>query len=57
MDALAVRGLRHTGLHATTLCSPTRASLLTGELVRLVAELDTDVAVSASTTDSSLAAQ
>ena len=30
MDALAARGLRYTGFHTTALCSPTRASLLTG---------------------------
>ena len=30
MDALAERGLRYTNFHATALCSPTRASLLTG---------------------------
>lgn len=30
VDGLAARGLRYTGFHTTTLCSPTRASLLTG---------------------------
>ncbi|MFT9480330.1 sulfatase-like hydrolase/transferase [Streptomyces sp. 11-1-2] len=30
MDALASGGLRYTNFHTTTLCSPTRASLLTG---------------------------
>ncbi|AEM84407.1 arylsulfatase [Streptomyces violaceusniger] len=30
MDALATGGLRYTNFHTTTLCSPTRASLLTG---------------------------
>lgn len=30
MDALAERGLRYTNFHTTALCSPTRASLLTG---------------------------
>lgn len=30
MDALAGRGVRYTNFHATALCSPTRASLLTG---------------------------
>lgn len=30
MDALAAGGLRYTNFHTTTLCSPTRASLLTG---------------------------
>jgi arylsulfatase len=30
MDALASQGLRYTNFHATALCSPTRASLLTG---------------------------
>jgi arylsulfatase len=30
MDALAAGGLRYTNFHATPLCSPTRASLLTG---------------------------
>jgi arylsulfatase len=30
MDALAAGGLRFTGFHTTALCSPTRASLLTG---------------------------
>jgi len=29
-DALAHRGLRYSNFHTTTLCSPTRASLLTG---------------------------
>jgi len=30
IDALAAGGLRYTNFHATALCSPTRASLLTG---------------------------
>ncbi|MEU8144403.1 arylsulfatase [Nonomuraea sp. NPDC048901] len=30
MDALAAGGLRYTNFHTTTLCSPTRAALLTG---------------------------
>ncbi|MGO4758432.1 sulfatase-like hydrolase/transferase, partial [Streptomyces sp. 2MCAF27] len=30
MDALATDGLRYANFHTTTLCSPTRASLLTG---------------------------
>lgn len=30
MDALATGGLRYANFHTTTLCSPTRASLLTG---------------------------
>lgn len=30
IDALAARGLRYTNFHTTTLCSPTRACLLTG---------------------------
>ncbi|MFF7656076.1 arylsulfatase [Streptomyces sp. NPDC007983] len=30
MDALAAGGLRYANFHTTTLCSPTRASLLTG---------------------------
>ena len=30
MDALAENGLRYTNIHVTPLCSPTRASLLTG---------------------------
>ncbi|MQA04152.1 MAG: sulfatase-like hydrolase/transferase [Streptosporangiales bacterium] len=30
LDALAQRGLRYTNFHTTALCSPTRASLLTG---------------------------
>lgn len=30
IDGLAARGLRYTGFHTTALCSPTRASLLTG---------------------------
>lgn len=30
IDALAAGGLRYTGFHTTALCSPTRASLLTG---------------------------
>ncbi|MGO8873933.1 MAG: sulfatase-like hydrolase/transferase [Acidimicrobiales bacterium] len=30
IDALAARGLRYTNFHVTPLCSPTRASLLTG---------------------------
>lgn len=30
IDALAAAGLRYTNFHATSLCSPTRASLLTG---------------------------
>ncbi len=30
IDALAARGLQFTNFHATALCSPTRASLLTG---------------------------
>ena len=30
IDALAARGLKFTNFHATALCSPTRASLLTG---------------------------
>lgn len=30
MDALAARGLRYSNFHTTTLCSPTRACLLTG---------------------------
>jgi len=30
IDALAAAGLRYTGVHCTPLCSPTRASLLTG---------------------------
>ena len=30
MDALAASGLRYNSFHVTPLCSPTRASLLTG---------------------------
>jgi arylsulfatase len=30
IDALAARGLRYTNFHTTSMCSPTRASLLTG---------------------------
>lgn len=30
LDALAARGLRYTDFHATPMCSPTRAALLTG---------------------------
>src|SRR5436305_2245272 len=30
LDALAAEGLRYTNFHATPLCSPSRASLLTG---------------------------
>ena len=30
MDSLAANGLRYTNFHVTSLCSPTRASLLTG---------------------------
>jgi arylsulfatase len=30
LDRLAARGLRYTNFHTTTLCSPTRAALLTG---------------------------
>jgi arylsulfatase len=30
MDALAAQGVRFTGFHTTALCSPTRASLMTG---------------------------
>ena len=30
IDALAARGLRYTNFHTTAMCSPTRASLLTG---------------------------
>jgi arylsulfatase len=30
MDRLAANGLRYTGFHTTAMCSPTRASLLTG---------------------------
>jgi arylsulfatase A-like enzyme len=30
VDALAARGIRYTDFHATTMCSPSRAALLTG---------------------------
>src|SRR4051794_12747011 len=30
MDRLAANGLRYTGFHTTAMCSPTRASLLSG---------------------------
>src|SRR6266516_5963305 len=30
LDRLAANGLRYTGFHTTAMCSPTRASLLTG---------------------------
>ena len=30
IDSLAATGLRYTGFHTTALCSPSRASLLTG---------------------------
>ncbi|WP_413057808.1 sulfatase-like hydrolase/transferase [Sporosarcina sp. 179-K 3D1 HS] len=46
MDRLAAEGLRYTNFHTTAMCSPTRASLLTGRNphstgVSFVSELDT----------------
>src|SRR6185437_9510065 len=46
IDALAGNGLRYTNFHTTTLCSPTRASLLTGRNhhavgMRMLSNLDT----------------
>lgn len=46
VDALAAEGLRYTNFHTTPLCSPTRASLLTGRNhhsvgMRLLSNLDT----------------
>jgi len=46
IDALAAGGLRYTNFHTTPLCSPTRASLLTGRNhhsvgMRLLSNLDT----------------
>lgn len=46
VDRLAANGLRYTNFHTTTLCSPTRASLLTGRNhhavgMRLLSNLDT----------------
>ena len=46
IDRLAAGGLRYTNFHTTTLCSPTRASLLTGRNhhsvgMRMLSNLDT----------------
>ena len=46
IDSLAGNGLRYTNFHTTTLCSPTRASLLTGRNhhsvgMRMLSNLDT----------------
>lgn len=46
IDRLASRGLRYTNFHTTTLCSPSRASLLTGRNhhaigMRMLSNLDT----------------
>ena len=46
VDRLAARGLRYTGFHTTALCSPTRASLLTGRNhhavgMRAISNMDT----------------
>lgn len=46
IDALAAGGLKYTGFHTTALCSPTRASLLTGRNhhavgMRSVSNMDT----------------